>query len=383
MQLKILNVISENDYYIVKLSNDKYLRLGVNELSYLVSKLECDSSLEILFDSNITEISDNIKKIIDDKIEEYSNSQNSRFEGGLSMIKLVTVNPDKFLNRTYKYYKIFFSVPSVIIYVLLNIFTFYLMGQEKNNERIIADLSSLKINISTIIIVYMALVITLILHEIGHATVCKKYGGKVTKMGIVLFFLLPAMYCDVSDIYVVKNKKRKLYVSVAGLYVNSFWATVSILMYFLFHTSDTVANFLLFYFIANVGFIMYNLIPFVKLDGYWLLASILDINNLYVKSIICALTSIFDSKSVKNMKVSSKKKNIMIIYGYCAIIFRPVFWSFTLITIKQEFGNGLYHSSVSIAIDLMAFIVIIDLLKFYKEIYKKYHTQRSNIIGFL
>lgn len=383
MELKIVNIVKENDYYIIKLNNDKYLRLGINELRYLMTKLECDSSIDISLDTTKNDISDNVKKLIDEKIEEYSNNKSRRFDGGVSMIKLVTINPDKFLNCIYKFCKYFFSLPSIIIYILLNILTFYLMGQGQNNKKIINDLSNLHINVTTIIILYISIIITLILHEIGHATVCKKYGGKVTKMGIVLFFLLPCMYCDVSDVYILNNKKRKLYVSAAGLYVNSFLSVVSILLYFSLNTSKAISDFLLFYYVANVGFVIYNLIPFVKLDGYWLLASILNINNLYIKSIICTLTAIFDNKLIKNINISNSKKNIMIIYGFCSLIFRPVFWTFTLISIRQQIMHSLNEYLINIGLVIVVFIVLVDLVKFYKELYVKYHTQRSSIINFL
>lgn len=384
MQLKIVNIVKENDYYIAKLNNDKYLRLGINELAYLMKKVECDSLVDFTNDTGVQDVPDSVKNVIDKKIEEYSNAKgSSRFEGGLSMIKLVTINPDKFLNRIYKFCKYFFSLPSVIIYVILNILAFYLMGQSSNNQRIIDDLSNLKINISTIVVIYISIVITLMLHEIGHATVCKKYGGRVTKLGIVLFFLLPCMYCDVSDVYILQNKKRKLYVSVAGLYVNSFLSVISIILYFVLSQSKAVGDFLLFYYVANVGFIIYNLIPFVKLDGYWLLASILDINNLYTKSIICSIVAIFDRKLMKKASVSKIKRNVMIIFGFCSMIFRPIFWSFTLVSIKQQLGNSLSSNVINIGIGIVAVIVVIDLIKFYKDVYIKYHTQRQGIVNFL
>lgn len=381
LKLKIIDIIEDYTCYIVKLSNEKYIRLGVDELKYLMTKLEYENEKEILLPQSENVLSNDIKKVIDNKIKEYKSYEKEKSDSGISMIKLVTINPDKFLNFFYRYSKCIYSMPVFVVYIFFNIVCFFLIGN--NGEKITNDLSNLQLDTVSIIVLYTAMILTLMLHEIGHATVCKKYGGKVTKMGVVLFFLAPCLYCDVSDIYMFRGKKGKILVSVAGLYINSIMSLIAIFFYCTLNTSDSISSLLLLYYIANVGFIIYNLIPFVKLDGYWLLAGLLNISNLYMKSLICALVSVFDRRLLNNIKISRIKRNIMSIYGFISLIFRPVFWMCALIEIRLYLQFNINKYIIDIGSVMVLIFIIVDLYKFYREVFVKYKTERVSIVNFL
>lgn len=381
MKLKILDISEEEDCYIVKLSNEKYIRLGINELKYLLITLEYDDIDKISFKDRDYVLSDNIKDIIDKKIEEYSKAESDKVHNEISMIKLLTINPDKFLKYFYKFSRYFYSMPLFIVYIILNIMTFFFMG--KYNTRIAEDLQNIHLDISSIVYIYITMLLTVMLHELGHATVCKKYGGKVTKMGMVLFFLTPSLYCDVSDIYMFNNRKGKMFVSLAGIYVNSFLSLIAICMYFMLPQGGDLCNLLLLYYIASVGFIIYNLIPFVKLDGYWFLASVLNVNNFYMKSSICTLTALFDRKLLKKANVSRKKRNLMVTYGFISLVFRPVFWTFTLFEVKRYLEFNLNKYVLVAGLIIILTIILTDLFKYYKELIVKFKTQRASIIQFI
>ncbi len=373
--------VSGNDSYIVK-GNNKYVRLGEKELKYLF-QVKGIETYEIVFSTD-EELSSDGKKILDEKIEEWGflderleSKINTNKKFDLSMIRLVSINPDKLLDKVYPIGHYFFSKISVVIYVVMNILAGVLMVVKSNV--ILDGLQNLKLTFQAILIILVAMLFTLSLHELGHVIVCKKYGGTVSRTGVVLFFFMPCLYCDVSDIYLFKNQKEKIFVSISGLYVNSFLCTLSLLIYFVIGQKGL----LLLYYASNLGFIVYNLIPFVKMDGYWFLSGCLNLSNMFTKSITMAFSSIFDVKLLKQSSVSIGKKTTLVIFGWLALFFRPIFWCFSIIQINDILNLIVPNIVGHIIMVLIIVLVVSDVIKFYIEYIKIFIKDRKQIVSFL
>lgn len=121
-------------------------------------------------------------------------------------------------------------------------------------------------------------VVTVIIHEAGHAFTAKKLGYKIQRMGIGWLGLGPIAYVDTSELWVA-NKKTKILVNIAGPYVDliisacfalfSFWvANPELSIYF------WLLSLLLYY----NGF--RNLSPIKEYDGYFILTDILNYSRL-------------------------------------------------------------------------------------------------------
>ena len=63
-----------------------------------------------------------------------------------------------------------------------------------------------------------------IIHEFGHGLTAKHFGGEVHEMGILFLVLTPALYCDVTDSWLLPNKWKRIWISAAGIYVECFLA---------------------------------------------------------------------------------------------------------------------------------------------------------------
>lgn len=136
------------------------------------------------------------------------------------------------------------------------------------------------------VLFYIVTIITIFLHEIGHALACKYFGGKVKEIGFLLLFFSPALYCDVSGIRMFKKKQAKIITLLAGIFVQIFILSImSILYHFIYEGSSFIATFALW----NLIMVVSNIVPFIKLDGYWILSSWVNIPNLYEKSLKYAL----------------------------------------------------------------------------------------------
>jgi Zn-dependent protease len=117
---------------------------------------------------------------------------------------------------------------------------------------------------------FLVLLVCLALHELGHAAAMGRQGLAGPEIGIGLYGPLPALYCDVSASSPLPPLAR-LQVSAGGLIVQA-WAMLVLSMVWQLTASAWVAQAFLFN-----GFVLaLNLVPFLRLDGYWLVADALN-----------------------------------------------------------------------------------------------------------
>ena len=57
------------------------------------------------------------------------------------------------------------------------------------------------------------------LHELGHALACRWAGAECREIGIMFFFGIPCLYCDVSDAWKIPDRWKRMLISAAGIYI--------------------------------------------------------------------------------------------------------------------------------------------------------------------
>lgn len=142
------------------------------------------------------------------------------------------------------------------------------------------SLSTLKMSVFEYVLLYLAFFLSVCLHEFAHGTVCRYVGGKVGTVGLIFILFTPAMYCDISGIRMVEARRKQIAASVAGVYVNFIGMTFASIA-FAFSKEPIFAA----YVILSLTTIISNLIPVIRLDGYWILSFATGITNLYKKSL--------------------------------------------------------------------------------------------------
>lgn len=143
----------------------------------------------------------------------------------------------------------------------------------------------------------LAVMICVLLHELGHVFVAKKFGIKTRKM-----VLLPVG--GISTVEKPTNSpKEEFLITIAGPLVNLI---IAIILFFAIPVTDYVSlnlgeyftalndfsarTFLFFLFIVNLALAVFNLIPAFPLDGGRLLRAVLDIKLTRVKATRVATT---------------------------------------------------------------------------------------------
>ncbi|PJN03584.1 hypothetical protein CG740_09475 [Streptomyces sp. CB01201] len=126
--------------------------------------------------------------------------------------------------------------------------------------------------------VVLGVLATTVVHEMGHGAVLTYYGGRPTRMGVMLFYLSPAFFCDVSDGWRLPRKEQRVRVALAGVVTQWVIAGAAALTTPL--TGPGLREGLIVFAVVTYVSGLLNLLPFVKLDGYLALMSHLDIPHL-------------------------------------------------------------------------------------------------------
>ena len=96
-----------------------------------------------------------------------------------------------------------------------------------------------------------------------------------------------------------KDRKKSFSVAVSGIAINYAMGTLGCILFILLAAHNIYIPLLLFYYLANLGFVVFNLIPFVKLDGYWVVSSLLEVDNLMDKKYFDILHRCYKTWGIK------------------------------------------------------------------------------------
>ena len=132
----------------------------------------------------------------------------------------------------------------------------------------------------TAICVWLVLLLITAGHESAHGLTCKHYGGEVHEVGFLMMLLMPCFYCNVSDAWMIPDKAKRLWITLAGGYFELFLWSLSAMIWRV-TMPDTLVNYLAFVVLSVCGMrTLFNFNPLIKLDGYYLLSDWLAIPNL-------------------------------------------------------------------------------------------------------
>ena len=206
------------------------------------------------------------------------------FLANILFIKIPIIDPERLLTRMYPYFRWIFSSAFIGVSVtsMLLALTLVLSNWKTFYDKL-PDFQSF-FNWWTIMSFWGSLAIVKIIHEFGHGLTAKHFGGEVHEMGILFLVLTPALYCDVTDSWLLPNKWKRIWISAAGIYVECFLASLATFVWW--YSQPGLLNSLAMatMFICSVNTIMFNANPLLRYDGYYVMADWLEIPNLRIKS---------------------------------------------------------------------------------------------------
>lgn len=195
-------------------------------------------------------------------------------------------------------------------------------------------------------------------HEFGHALTCYHFGGKVPEIGFMLFFVIhPVPYCDTSSSYLFTNRMHKVYVQLAGMITSLVCVCLLTILLSLLQTDLFIFQSLQLTLYIAALFVFFDLIPFMKLDGYYALCDFFSVPNLRARSL--ALVRAYASTRLLGIPeptepLEPRTRRRFVIFGLLSIAFTItwIYYAFfnLLAPVVETFGvTGLILSLLLLA----------------------------------
>ena len=195
----------------------------------------------------------------------------------LLFIRIPLFNPDRFLQRTVPYVGWIISKAGLILWLAL--LAFGAKAIVENWDQFRTESANL-LGTGNLPWLYATMIVIKGLHEYGHGYFCRKFGGEVPQMGIMLLLLNPLPFVDASSSWAFREKHRRILVAAAGMIVEVFLASIAAIIWA--NTGDGLTHALAHnaVIIASIGTLAFNLNPLLRFDGYHILSDILEAPNL-------------------------------------------------------------------------------------------------------
>ena len=120
-------------------------------------------------------------------------------------------------------------------------------------------------------------VASLVFHEFGHASACRYGGARPGCIGCGLYLIWPSMYTEVTDVYRI-NRVGRIRTDLGGVYFNVVFMLMLTGCYLL-----TGQPFLLSAVYLGHFEVLEQLMPAVRLDGYYILGDLAGVPDLFGK----------------------------------------------------------------------------------------------------
>ena len=113
---------------------------------------------------------------------------------------------------------------------------------------------------------------TKVFHELGHALICKHFGGECHQIGPMLLVFTPALYCDTSDSWMLPSRWQRAAVGMAGVATEILLAAVATMVWV--STAPGLTHYIAMnvMLVCSVSTLLFNANPLLRYDGYYVLS---------------------------------------------------------------------------------------------------------------
>ncbi len=192
--------------------------------------------------------------------------------------KIPLLRPDRFLRATLPFVAWLYSRTVAWTLVGVGVVGLYLVSRQW--DTFVATFLHF-FTLRGLVLYGLCLAIVKVFHELGHAYTATRYGCRVPTMGIAVIVMMPMLYSDTSDAWKLTSRRQRVAIGAAGMIVECGLAAVALFMWSFL--DDGVMRSLMFI-VATTSLMVgaaINLNPFMRFDGYYVLADLLGFANLH------------------------------------------------------------------------------------------------------
>ncbi|UTH76152.1 HlyD family efflux transporter periplasmic adaptor subunit [Chromobacterium sp. IIBBL 290-4] len=127
-----------------------------------------------------------------------------------------------------------------------------------------------------------------ILHEMGHALTARHFGCRVPAMGMAFLVMVPVLYTDTNDAWKLPSRRQRLLIGASGMLAELTLAAGATLAWCFLPEGPLRAGAFMLATTTWLATLAINSSPFMRFDGYFLLADWLGVPNLHARAFALA-----------------------------------------------------------------------------------------------
>ncbi len=256
----------------------------------------------------------------------------------IMFMRIPLFDPDRFLKKALPIIHLLFGKIGFLVWL-----TTIFIGVKFAIDRfdLVSEQAQGILSPNNLFLLYTGMVFVKTLHEFGHAAVCRKFGGEVHTMGVMLLVFTPLPYMDATSSWSFRNRWQRAYTGAAGMYVELFVAAIATVVWA--HTGEGVVHSLAYniMFIASVSTLLFNGNPLLRFDGYYILSDVLDIPNLSTRS-MQQLKHLFEKylfgyRDAISPSETTGEAARLILFGILSGIYRVVVFTGIILFVADKF----------------------------------------------
>ena len=193
-------------------------------------------------------------------------------------VRIPLFDPDRFLERWLPWYRPLFGFWGFILW--LAVVGWGAFACAAHWDVLTQDLSDRVLAPQNLLLMWLTFPLLKLLHEFGHACAVKAWGGEVHEMGIMILVLMPIPYVDASAASAFRETHRRVMVGAAGMVVELFVASIALYLWLQAEPGLFRAVLYNIMLIAGISTVLFNANPLLRFDGYYILADLIQIQNL-------------------------------------------------------------------------------------------------------
>ncbi len=270
-------------------------------------------------------------------------------KGSLLWMRYELVNPNDFFNKIIDHIRFFWTPAGVKTCIAIMVIA--AISVLLQLERFGADFERVYFHsqqgLMGFLGIWLVALGAIALHECGHGLTCKNYGGDVHEMGFLLLAFQPCLYCNVNDAWLFPSKRHKIYVALAGVWVEMLLGALAAFVWFFFDVGNPIGRIAyILMTVSTASSLFVNLNPLLRFDGYYILTDLLEVPNLRQNALALwswtLKTKLFRLDEEPPFIPSAREKKVYLTYGVLTCLWLGFILGFVAILgydlVRQAFG---------------------------------------------
>ncbi|TAN47139.1 MAG: HlyD family efflux transporter periplasmic adaptor subunit [Methylococcaceae bacterium] len=237
--------------------------------------------------------------------------------------KIPLLRPDRLLTRFYPYVAWMYSPRFALVVISVGLLGLYLVSRQW--ERFLGTFLHF-FNWQGMVYYGLALTVSKVAHELGHAFTAHRHGCRVPTMGVALLVMFPVLYTDASETWKITERRSRLAIAAAGAIVELGLAAFATLAWSFLPDGPLRSSVFLLAASTWIITLMINLNPFMRMDGYYLLADWMRAENLQPRAFAHNRWQLrrwlFGIDAPPPESLAPQTRRFFVLYAWCTWIYR-------------------------------------------------------------